>query len=224
MTIQEMLQTALSTVLRFPVCVVGSGRTDAGVHALAQMAHIRLSEPIDPWRLRANLNGILPKDIRIIEIQEKDSSFHARFSAQGKIYRYHFDLHEVQSPFSRLYSWHIPRNFDIDLARSAAAQFVGTHDFASFANEAHRMTGERGTVRTIYRIDSQADAHTFYFEFEGNGFLYQMVRNIVGFIADVAKGKRPLSDLDKLWQLCDRRFASAPAPAKGLFLVKVHYT
>lgn len=222
-SIQSLVETALSTILRHPVNLIGSGRTDAGVHALAQVGHFVTESAIDLHRLLVSLNALLPPAIRAMEGAPAPADFHARYSATGKIYRYHLHLSQIRNPFKSLYSVHIPYHLDLELLKAAAKEFVGTHDFTSFSNEAHRGSAARDPVRTIRRLDLIPEEGGLYLEFEGDGFLYKMVRNIVGTLLDVARGKLPLEQIPHIFAAKDRRRASPAAPAHGLFLVKVLY-
>lgn len=222
-SIQTLVQTALSTILREPTQVAASGRTDAGVHALAQVAHFSTDDAIDPERLLISLNGLLPPDIRAMELTPAAPDFHARYDAKGKIYRYHLHLSEIRNPFKLLYSVHITYPLDLPLLKAAAQKFIGTHDFTSFSNEAHRGSAARDPVRTITRLDVIEEEGGIYLEFEGDGFLYKMVRNIVGTLIDVARGKLALEQIDAIFDAKDRKKASPTAPAHGLFLVRVIY-
>lgn len=222
-TIQEQIQNAFRVVLRQDVDVTGSGRTDAGVHALGQTAHFILSEPIDPFKLRGSLNGILPHDIRIMEILPVPHGFHARYSAIGKVYHYELHIGRVLPPFRRLYCWHIKQKIDLTLVREAAEHFIGTHDFTSFANESHLGCASKDAVRTLHRLDVVVNDDNISLQFEGDGFLYKMVRNITGTLIECGVGKRSSSEIPAILEMKDRRLAGAAAPPQGLFLVKVDY-
>lgn len=222
-SIQEVLQNALKILLKCDTHITGSGRTDAGVHALEQTAHFHHDQPIDKRRLLKSLNALVPLDIRIMDLQTVHSSFHAQYDAISKIYRYHLYFDQVQNPFKRLYCWHVLEKIDRNLLLKAAQEFLGTHDFTSFANEAHRGTASHDPVRNLMRLDVIDEPGGVFLEFEADGFLYKMVRNIVGMIFDVARGKRPMSDIAVVLAAKDRRQASPAAPPQGLFLVKVNY-
>lgn len=223
-SIQEHIQNALKSFLRKDrVILRGSGRTDAGVHARAQIAHFHYPEEINLDRLLLALNGILPRDIRIIRAELADDTFHSQYSAIGKIYHYHLYLERVVDPFRRLYCWHLRRKLDFGLLEKSAACFIGKHNFTSFANESHAGSAAKNPVRTIYRLDIVEEPGGLRLEFEGDGFLYKMVRNIVGTMVDVAVQKRPIEDIQEIFISKDRRKASLAAPPQGLFLVKVHY-
>lgn len=221
-SIQSLIQNALSTVLRKPVKVTGSGRTDAGVHALSQIAHFREAHALDLSRLLLSLNALLPVDIRILAIAPVPLQFHARFSAISKLYHYQLHLDPVIDPFQRLYAHRPPHPVDVGLLEEAAQAFIGTHDFTSFANT-RSTPSKMGNVRTIYRLDILKREKGVCLAFEGNGFLYKMVRNIVGTLLDVCSSKISISDIEKIFAARDRRAARIAAPAHGLFLVRVEY-
>lgn len=222
-SIQSILQGILTPILREEIEVVGSGRTDAGVHALGQVAHFRCSTPVELHRLHHSLNKLLPSDIRIFEMVETDSDFHARFGAKSKCYHYHLWLDPVQLPFRRNYSYHIRSQFDLEAVREAARYLVGEHDFTSFANEPGAGSVSRDPVRHLMRLDIVEEEGGVRLEFEGNGFLYKMVRNIVGTLCEVGRGKRTPEDIVRILSARDRRVAGQAAPAHGLFLAHVTY-
>ena len=222
-SIQTLVEKALSTALHTPTKVTGSGRTDSGVHALGQVAHFSYEKPIDLKKLCLSLNGLLPPDIRIMSISTAPQDFHARYSAKGKIYRYYLHPKSFHNPFKRLYSHHLPFLIDLTLLKATASHFIGTHDFTSFSNEAHRGSASRNAVRTINRLEIIETEDELYVEFEADGFLYKMVRNIMGTLLDVARGKIPLDQIPAILNAKDRRLAGACAPPHGLFLVRVIY-
>lgn len=222
-SVQEILQNVFQTILRHPVKVIGSGRTDAGVHASGQVAHFQSDQQLDQRKALYSLNGLLPKDIRVKAIELVSNDFHAQYSAKGKEYHYYLYLDSVMDPFKRFYCWHVHVQLDRDLLAQAAKQFVGTYNFSSFANQAHAGSAAVDPVRTIFRLDLVEIEGGLRLEFEGDGFLYKMVRNIVGTIIEVASKQRPLEDISLLLNVKDRRLAGAAAPPQGLFLVKVMY-
>lgn len=223
-SIQQHIQEALEILIKGEnISVIGSGRTDAGVHALNQVAHFQIERNLDLYRLQHSLNGILPRDIRIKNIEKVSLNFHAQQSAIRKEYHYHLYLDAVMDPFRRLYCWHCLRKCDIVLMKEAAAFFVGKHDFTSFANERHAGAVSKNPVRTIFRLDVCPFQGGVRLEFEGDGFLYKMVRNIVGTLVDVASHRLPLHEIVSIFEAKDRRLASSAAPAQGLFLIKVNY-
>lgn len=222
-SIQSKIHEALHIALKSPLFVVGSGRTDAGVHALAQVAHFEHAEEVDTYRLLAALNGLLPVDIRIKSIEQVPLDFHAQYSAIAKTYHYHLYLEQVMDPFRRLYTYQVRRKIDLKLLQKAAQRFIGTHDYTTFANEAHAGSASRDPVRTLKRLDVIPEEGGIRLEFEADGFLYKMVRNIVGTLLEVASGKRALYEIETLFAAKDRRKAGRAVPPQGLFLVKVDY-
>ncbi len=222
-TIQEKIQNTLQVFLGEKIYLTGSGRTDAGVHALGQVAHFSVSKEIDLRRFMAASNGLLPPEIRILDITPVEEDFHARYSAKGKIYHYHVWTKRVHSPFRRPHTTYFPEELDLNLLREAAQLFLGTHDFTSFANSPTEGSAAKNPVRTIKRLDVVEQEGGFRLEFEADGFLYKMVRNIVGILLDISTGKRPKEDITKAFEVKDRKFTSRAAPPSGLFLVKVQY-
>ena len=170
-----------------------------------------------------SLNSLLPPDIRIKSAEEVPLTFHAQYSATGKIYHYNMNFDAVMNPFQRLYCLHVYEKTDLSLLKQAANIFLGTHDFTSFANEAHKGCAAHDAIRTIQRIDLVTHDKGIRLEFEADGFLYKMVRNIVGTLLEVAQSKRPLEQIANIIAAKDRRKAGQAAPPHGLFLFKVHY-
>jgi tRNA pseudouridine38-40 synthase len=219
--IQPLIQQALATVLRHPVDLSGSGRTDAGVHARGQTAHFDSNAPIIPPLLRVSLNALLPPDIRILEIEPVEQTFHARYSAKSKVYHYYLHLDPVLDPFSRKYSHQVFGKFNINDLKLGAEQFLGTHDFTSFANVKPQPLVD--AIRTILSIDITPQKGGIRLEFTGNGFLYKMVRNITGTLIDIGLGKLKPEAVPTILLARDRKAAGSAAPAKGLFLHSVNY-
>ena len=222
-TIQDHLERAFERISGAPVRVHGAGRTDAGVHALAQCAHVDLPDDrLSVVRWVEALNSLLPPTIRVLRCRYVSKKFHARLSAKGKIYRYRIWSGPVFLPFEYRRAWHVPRPLDLNVLQEGAKCVVGTHDFAGFAaNRGHR---ERSTVRTIYSVRVWWTASCITIDFDGDGFLYKMVRLIVGSLVQCALGKLEIGDVTQ--RLNFPRAGSAPrfaAPAEGLFLVRVRY-
>lgn len=223
-SIQQHLQEALAALFHGEhIAVIGSGRTDAGVHALNQVAHFKTEHEMPPNRLLLALNGLLPRDIRIKNVAVAPLHFHSQYSAIKKEYHYHLYLDRIMDPFRRLYCWHVLRKLDFALLHETAALFVGTHDFTSFANEPHAGSVAKNPVRTLYRLNIFPTEGGLRLEFEGDGFLYKMVRNIVGTLVDVASHRLTLADVISIFEAKDRRQAGHAAPPQGLFLVRVDY-
>lgn len=223
-SIQQHLQEALATLFGgMPIAVIGSGRTDSGVHALNQTAHFKIEQQMEPNRLLLALNGLLPKDIRVKTVEKVHLKFHSQYHAIKKEYHYHLFLDRIMDPFQRLYTWHVLRKIDLALLKQGAQLFVGTHDFTSFANEASEGSAAKDAVRTIYRLDVCPTPGGVRLEFEGDGFLYKMVRNITGTLVDIASSRLSLDEVQKIFEAKDRRRASQAAPPQGLFLARVDY-
>jgi tRNA pseudouridine38-40 synthase len=223
-SIQALIQEALLTILREQVQVVGAGRTDAGVHALGQVAHFNTSrEEPSISRLQRSLNALLPKEIRIMKMERVLDAFHAQYSAQAKVYRYHIYLDRVLSPFRRNFVWHIPYTLQLQKMLDASRYFIGTHDFTSFANEAHLGVASRDPVRTLHRLELIPEQGGIVLEFEADGYLYKMVRNIVGTLVDVASDKYSPEEIPEILAAQDRTLAGMAAPPQGLFLVSITY-
>ena len=223
-SIQGLIQEALQTILReTPLQVIGSGRTDAGVHAKGQVAHFTFSKPIDLNRTLLSLNALLPPEIRILELRKAPSDFHARYGATGKIYHYHLHLDPVINPFNRLYTTYFPYPLDLSLIQEAIPHFEGTHDFTSFANEPTRGSVTTKPVRTLHHIKIHHEKRGIYLEFKGDGFLYKMVRNITGTLLDVGKKKLAPDQIPPIIDAKNRRKAGQTAPPQGLFLSQVLY-
>lgn len=222
-SIQGELERALSTILREKTVVTGAGRTDAGVHAMGQTAHFSTKKTDHIQKLIYAANALLPKEIRILHGEEVDGSFHARFSAISKIYHYRLYLGKVQLPFEKRYSLHIKQTIDLDLLKKATLSFIGTKDFRSFANEQNKGCAKNRPIKTIKRLDYIFAGEMLTLQFEGDGFLYKMVRNITGALLKVARGKMDLSMLPQMLMSKDRKQAPECAPAHGLFLMEVKY-
>ncbi|MCB1072915.1 MAG: tRNA pseudouridine(38-40) synthase TruA [Chlamydiia bacterium] len=217
-SIQQLIQKALQTILRVETPIIGSGRTDAGVHARLQVAHFFHPETLNLSSLRYSLNGILPRDIRIHEILPVDEDFHARFSVKKKIYHYY--LSTTQDPFNYRYAHYIHTPLDLELLKKALPLLLGTHDFSAFASSG---CGAKNPVKTLYSLKILSQEQGFCLRFEGDGFLYKMVRNITGTLLEIATHKRPLEDLPRILASKDRTQAGATAPAHALFLHHVEY-
>jgi tRNA pseudouridine38-40 synthase len=220
-SIQGLIEEALGELDGREVTVAGAGRTDAGVHALAQVASFTLVRDTSPDVVVRSLNGKLPPEIRVQAAEAVPSSFHARFDATSKRYRYRLWNADVLNPFERAYAWHVPGALDV-AAMAEAARFVeGRHDFAAFQT----VGGAGGpTVRvvTLSNVAGRDDGLVTY-EVEGDGFLRHMVRAIVGTLVDVGRGRRSSEWMRDLIASRDRAQAGRTAPAQGLFLVCVGY-
>jgi tRNA pseudouridine38-40 synthase len=200
--------------------VAGAGRTDAGVHALAQVASVHLDSALDVDSVRRALNIRLPPDIRVHEVEDAPPGFHAQFHARGKSYRYRIVTAPIVSPFDRWFVWHAPGCRDVDAMRRAAAALIGRHDFRSFQA---RGSATIDTVRTIESLDLQVRGDEIVIEVRGDGFLRHMVRAMAGTLAEVGAGSRPSDSMPAIIAAGDRQAAGPTAPAAGLTLVAVRY-
>ncbi len=226
LTIQGTLVSAIEQITGEKTLPQGSGRTDAGVHALAQVATVSIASPIPLKNFRKALNDVLPRSIRVLDVEEVAGDFHARKSVHAKTYRYRIYRGEVCSPFLARYVYHHPYPLDEDAMVQAAAVVVGEHDFTSFAAvdpEIRKDVDETSNVRTIYSSSWQRTDEEFLYTVRGNGFLHHMVRNLVGTFLMIGKGNLTGRDLRRILDLRDRSAAAATAPASGLFLVGVEY-
>ena len=222
--VQDHLEAAFALVCGKQMRVHGAGRTDAGVHALAQCAHVDLpARGYDAGRWAAALNGILPPTIRIMRAAFTRPSFHARFSAKGKRYRYRIWNSEVLPPLESGRAWHVRAPLDSQAMETAARQLLGRHDFASFA--ANRGKPVKDTVRTISDARVRRTGALVTVEIEGDGFLYKMVRLMVGTLSRIGLGNADLHEIEARLRHPRRPFSSArnAAPADGLFLIRIRY-
>ena len=223
-TVQELLERALETLIGTRVAIHGSGRTDAGVHARAQVASCTLTTRHSPLILCRALNAQLPKDIRVLGVREVNDGFHARFSARGKEYRYQVDCGAVADPFLRRYAWHHPHPLNVAAMRRAARLLKGRHDFAALsANPMRPASRARGTVRTVSKLAVSKRNDLLTISVCADGFLYKMVRSIVGALVKVGEGKLTAEQLKELVKTKKRTTLVETAPAHGLFLWRVWY-
>jgi tRNA pseudouridine38-40 synthase len=203
------------------VRVHGSGRTDAGVHARAQIANCSFRTQLKTVTLQRALNANLPVDIRVRRVQEVDARFHARFSAKGKEYHYQIDCGAVADPFLRTYAWHHPRPLDVAAMRRAVRLLKGRHDFAALS--ANPMRPVETTVRTVTSMLLTRRGNLLTISVMADGFLYKMVRSIVGALVKVGEGRMTVEELQKLLKTKKRSALVETAPAHGLFLWRVFY-
>jgi tRNA pseudouridine38-40 synthase len=215
-TIQGALEEIVSSIEGRPVHVAGSGRTDAGVHAMCQVAAFTLENPIPLPNLRRAINRLLPPAIRILSVEEVHAEFHPRFDAKAKTYEYRIVRSEVCPPFEWPYAYHYPYPLNEECMVRLARAFEGEHDFTAFAASDERDEQERSKVRTIFSSVLERSDGRLTYRVRGSGFLKHMVRNIVGTLIDTGRGH--LSVVDEVPPRC-----GATAPAKGLFLVSVEY-
>jgi tRNA pseudouridine38-40 synthase len=226
LTIQGTLASAIGRITGEKVLPQGSGRTDAGVHALAQVASVALESPIPPENLAKALNDVLPRSVRVLDISEAGPEFHARKSARGKTYRYRMYRDAICPPFLARYVWHHPYPLDEAAMAEAAQCVIGEHDFTSFAAvdpERGRKDDAVSNVRTIFASVWERCEEEFCYTVRGSGFLHHMVRNLVGTFVLVGKGSLEPNDITRILQARNRSAAGTTAPANGLYLVNVEY-
>jgi tRNA pseudouridine38-40 synthase len=218
-SIEETLEKVFEQVLRHPVKLQAASRTDAGVHAQGQVINFLTSSQEELFRLKKKFNGVLPRDLSVLSLEEMLEPFHPTLDAHGKEYTYHICYGAVQLPFHRLTSWHFPYPLDRDEMQKAAQTLVGEHNFSSFSNE---KTDDN--VREIFSIDVSIIApQRLQITVRGNRFLYKMVRTLVGTLVYIGSGKLKRSDLAPILASCNRTQAGVTAPAHGLFLTQVFY-
>jgi len=222
MSVQQRIEEVLEKLCGQHVNVYGASRTDTGVHALGMVAHIEWSKiSLAIPELHRALNALLPEDLRVLAIARAAQSFHARFDAVSKLYRYRILNSPIGDPFRRGASWFIPQKLNVTAMREAAAFFVGKHNFSSVAvNPGYERTT---MVRHIHRCAVIKKSDEVHVEIEGDGFLYKMVRTIVGTLVEVGYKRRTSESVRELLKSRDRRLAGQTAPAHGLFLVRVRY-
>lgn len=232
LTVQEVLEEVLGRITKQTVKVTGASRTDAGVHALGQAVSYKSNLQIDETSWVKAINSLLPHDIRIKSAEYVATEFNARFSAKGKIYKYSILNAEQMSPFLRNYAWHIKRPLDIYAMKEAAGYLLGTHDFSSFRSS---QCSAKSPVRTLEKIEVTeggkvegelrfiSNTNMIILTFEARSFLQHMVRNIVGTLAEVGRGRFKPTDIKSILEKKDRRHAGQIAPSQGLFLVKIKY-
>jgi len=228
-TVQDALENAVLGILGERVAVHGSGRTDAGVHALAQTAHLEIAPPqehrlgrlIQADRWVAALNAALPPELRVLRATRASEDFHARFSASGKVYRYEIWNAPVLPPHRHGRAWHIHGMLDRDVIRKLSRQIEGTHDFRGFCADSGSLPGD--TARTLRRVDVRERGPSVTITLEGNGFLYRMARMLVGGMVRVAQGKDELAAFGRRLQSGKPWPTPAMAPAEGLYLLRVLY-
>lgn len=219
-TIQSVLNSALERLEGAAVVTHGAGRTDAGVHAEGQVASFRLSREWGGRDLRRAINGNLPPDIRVIDAAPADDEFHARFDAKSKTYRYQIYLAEVMSPFLVRYAWHYPYPLDIERMAEESEALIGTRDFTALTVSDCDV---KTFTRTITEVRVERDGDLLKLFFTGDGFLRYQVRTMVSALVESNRGRLKAGSVSELIESKDRALAGAPAPARGLTLMKVGY-
>ncbi|AEH45242.1 tRNA pseudouridine synthase A [Thermodesulfatator indicus DSM 15286] len=222
-TIQGVLEDTLKRLLGHKIKLRAAGRTDAGVHALGQVANFLTTNKMALEDMHRALNALLPRDISIVKVEEVPIKFNAQYDARYKTYFYQIYNHPIRNPIVRLYSWWVPQKLDIEAMKACVPLFVGQKDFASFKKAG---TETKTTVRTVLSAELKrvpGVAGMLRFEISGRGFLRYMVRNIVGALVEVGLGKLTYEELASILEAKDRSLAPPPAPPQGLFLKEVIY-
>jgi len=219
-TVQDHIEKALATFCRHPVRITAASRTDTGVHAEHQVVTFRSLSGLDIWRLVKGLNALLPKDIRVMNAQVVSDNFHPIFNCTGKVYRYWIWRSQGESPFYSQLSWSLTGELNLDAMRRSASHVIGEHDFTSFCATDSTAKSKVRRVREIQFIERGPMIEILFL---GDGFLKQMVRNLVGTFVSVGRGKIAQSDVKVILAAKDRTKAPATAPAEGLTLTRIFY-
>jgi len=219
-TIQHKVESVLSKMAGENIEIIGSGRTDAGVHASNQVANFRTECTMPVHKMRSYCYEFLPEDIVVKTVEEVDPNFHARYNAKVKKYVYHICNTKAHDVFTRKYDYHIARPLNIDKMRKASDMLIGEHDFQSFTT---LKTKKKSTIRTIFTINIEENDGNIEISIQGNGFMKNMVRIIVGTLVEVGLSERSSDEMSDILDRKERRYSGHIAPAKGLFLEEVNY-
>ncbi len=219
-TIQRRIEKVIRRQYGMDIRIQGAGRTDAGVHARGQVANFHMAGEVPVEEIRDKLNEYLPEDIRIMAVERAGDRFHSRLNATGKIYEYSLQKAGTWDVFGRRYSWQMNRELDVDRMREAIPFLLGKRDFRGFCARASK---KKSTVRDLRRIDIREDEGKIVICFEGNGFLYHMVRILTGTLVEIGTGERAPESIQEILMTGERRLAGVTAPAAGLCLVEVQY-
>ena len=219
-TIQEKIESVLSVLFQKKIEIQGSGRTDAGTHAIAQIANFKIETELDKIEIRQYLNHYLPEDIVVTNIEEVDLRFHSRLSAKEKCYLYRLHIGEIPPVFTRRYVYTFPCSLDMDKMQQAAEVLLGKHDFRGFSSEKRK---KKSTTREIYSVHINAIGDEIQFIFRGNGFLFHMVRILTGTLIEIGAKEMGTEQILKILDTKNRTFAGRTLPARGLTLVSVKY-
>lgn len=219
-TIQGKLEAVLTKMVGSPVEIIGSGRTDAGAHAMGQVANFHAETTMTPDEICNYLRHYLPEDIGVLSVTEVDQRFHSRYHASKKTYVYRIWNSDRPCVFERKYVWAVRDQFDLSAMKKASEVFLGTHDFLAFCSNKHF---KKSSVRTIYRLSIDQIGDELRFTVTGDGFLYNMVRIIVGTLLAVGRGDLCAEDISDILNQKNRELAGETIPAKGLCLMEVTY-
>ncbi|WP_099189127.1 tRNA pseudouridine(38-40) synthase TruA [Tepidibacter mesophilus] len=219
-TIQSKIEAVVSKMTNEEIEIIGSGRTDAGVHAIAQIANFKTNSKMNLSEMHEYLYNYLPQDIVIINIEEVDIRFHSRYNAISKTYLYKIDNNKIHDPFLRKYTTHIPHKLNLDNMKKASEHLIGEHDFSSFKSSKSK---KKSNIRTINSIEIEEENGFINIKINGNGFLHNMVRIIVGTLIDIGHGKFKPDYMKNILESKDRSIAGSTAYSQGLCLYKVNY-
>ncbi|SCY40401.1 tRNA pseudouridine(38-40) synthase TruA [Alkaliphilus peptidifermentans] len=219
-TIQGKLENVISQMLETPTEVIGSGRTDAGAHALGQVANFQAKSKMSLKEMHEYITTYLPQDIAVKELKEASNRFHSRYNVSGKKYTYHIWNHPIPSVFNRNYSYQVSKELNLTSMQMAAEKLIGSHDFAPFSSV---KKSNKTTVRTIKAINIEKKSHMIEIEFVGDGFLHNMIRIIVGTLIEIGLGNEGIKYIDEIFKKGERKFAGVTVPSQGLFLDEVYY-
>lgn len=220
-TVQGVIESAIVTMIRCPVTLIGSGRTDSGVHAFGQVANFLCETRLTAAVFQRGLNGLLPDDVVIHACSQIEEQFHARYSAKSKVYQYRILNQDIPPAVGRQYAWYIRKQLDLKAMQEASSHILGCHDFKSFEGVgSSRSSSVRKVLQACWQEPKPGH---FLFEVEANGFLRFMVRNLVGTLVEVGRGKILPHDFNSILLSRDRNKAGPTAPAQGLFLMQVKY-
>ncbi|WFA09353.1 tRNA pseudouridine(38-40) synthase TruA [Tissierella sp. Yu-01] len=219
-TIQGKIENVITEMVGTPTEIIGSGRTDAGAHARGQVANFKIDSDLSLNEIHKYINNYLPQDIVIKQVEEAPERFHSRYNAKGKKYIYYVWNHWIPNAFERKYSLHYPESLDIVLMKEAIKNLVGTHDFIGFSSV---KKSKKSTIRTIEDMSIKNDGNMLKIIFIGDGFLYNMVRIIMGTLLEIGTGQKNVSCIDEVFNSKIRENAGFTVPPNGLFLEEVYY-
>lgn len=219
-TIQGKIENALSAMIGYPIEIVGASRTDAGAHALAQTANFKTGENLNPDEIMHFLNHYLPKAISITAVEEAPERFHARYNAKTKTYLYKIWNETYSNPFMRFYSMQVEKKLDLNQMKKASQYFLGEHDFTVYSNA---KSSKKDKIRTIYALELEKKDGFIQIRICGDGFLYNMVRKIVGTLIEIGLGEKAAEDVPKILLSTERILTGVMAEAEGLYLEKTTY-
>jgi tRNA pseudouridine38-40 synthase len=222
-TVQGEIKKALQTIFKKDLTVIGSGRTDSGVHALGQVANVKIPKAMPVEELHRALNALLPSDIAVIDVKKVSDTFHAQYSAKQKTYRYTISHLKIRSPLHDRFALHYPYPLNVALMKKEAKSLVGRHDFRSFQAAGSSLKKKASTIRTIKSLKIHQRGFLIFIDITADGFLYKMVRNIVGSLLVVGAGRLKRKSLKTILSQKDRKLAPPTAKAQGLCLVSVNY-